>query len=276
MDKKLGILILHGMGVSNPDFADSMINKMNKHIKNNGFDTNGIVYQPCCWDEIMQPKEQELWNKVNIYNDLKWETMRRFCVNTLTDAVSYQESFGRDGGSYDQIHNYIYGSLKKLRDNLGIGGDRKPLIVIAHSLGCHVISNFIWDRQHRYQEEKFSSSDFINMRTLVGLITSGCNMPFFAVAYDDIQSIQLPSPNFRLYSYLNLVKWYNFYDKNDILAMPLKGLSSSYAKTVSEDVCIGVGSLFTSWNPLNHLSYREDNSFLKPVCKYICDVLKIG
>lgn len=276
MEKKLGILILHGIGENAPDFADKMIVSMNKQIKSLGFNPDQIAYQPCCWDTIMQTKEKKLWDKINIYNDLKWAYIRKFCVNALSDAVSYQESFNRHGGVYDAIHSYVSESLKELRDKLGSCGDNKPLIVMAHSFGGYVISDYIWDRQHNYGlSDYIPDSDFINMKTLIGIITSGCNIPFFTVAYDDVLAIDLPSKDSTMSDYFNVSKWYNFYDKNDILGMPLKGLSDSYNKAVTEDIQISVGNVLNSWNPLNHLCYRDDRNFIKPVCKYICDVLKV-
>jgi hypothetical protein len=274
MNKKIGILILHGIGENNPDFADGMIIKMNKCIKSSGFNPDEIAYQSCCWDTVMQPIEQKLWDKINIYNDLSYIYLRKFCVNALSDAVSYQESFGRHGGIYDTIHNYIHESLKELKNKLGENSHLKPLIIMSHSFGCYVMSDYIWDKQHNC-ETSTKDNDFVNMKTLTGIITSGCNIPFFTVAYDDIQAIDLPCKDSKMSSYSHLFKWYNYYDKNDVIGMPLKGLSDSYNKVVTEDIKIKVGSILTSWNPMNHLYYREDSNFVKPVCKYICELLKV-
>lgn len=277
MEKKLGVLILHGIGENKPGFADKMIKGLNSYIKKNGYNPEEVAYEPCCWDTLMQPREKKLWDNINIYNDLSWDYLRKFCVNALTDAVSYQESFGRHGGIYDEIHKFIHNSLKNLKSTMGSNVDKKPLVVMAHSFGGYVISDYIWDRQHSYDSLGFGGEgDFVNMKNTVGIITSGCNIPFFVVAYDNVQSIDLPCKDFNLYKYKHLVRWDNYYDKNDILGMPLKGLSDSYNKTVTSDIRISIGNIFTSWNPLNHLGYREDNSFLKPVAKYLCDILKVG
>lgn len=277
MEKKLGVLILHGIGENKPNFADKMIKGLNSYIKKNGYNPEEVAYEPCCWDILMQPREKKIWDNINIYNDLSWDYLRKFCVNALTDAVSYQESFGRHDGIYDRIHDFILNSLGNLEAKMGDNADTKPLVVMAHSFGGYVVSDYIWDRQHSYNKEWFEEGegDFVNMKNTVGIITSGCNIPFFVVAYDNVQAIDLPCKDFKLSKYKHLVRWDNYYDKNDILGMPLKGLSDSYNKTVTNDIRISIGNIFTSWNPLNHLGYREDNSFLKPVAKYLCEILKV-
>lgn len=68
---------------------------------------------------------------------------------------------------------------------------------------------------------------------------------------------------------LPLVRWLNFYDKDDIIAYPLKGLSEHYAAAVSDEQEINVGSAATSWNPSCHNGYWEDPDFYKPVARYL-------
>ncbi|NQZ71159.1 MAG: hypothetical protein HRT89_24200, partial [Lentisphaeria bacterium] len=64
-------------------------------------------------------------------------------------------------------------------------------------------------------------------------------------------------------------RWYNFYDKDDIIAYPLKGLSADYNLYVDGDFEINVGSATTSWNPACHSGYWEDKDFYRPVATFI-------
>ena len=74
-------------------------------------------------------------------------------------------------------------------------------MVIAHSFGTQIISNYIWDPQTEanYTRKKrgmnpYGKSDFERMKTLAGIITFGCNIPLFSLAYDKIVSMEFP-PN---------------------------------------------------------------------------------
>lgn len=70
-------------------------------------------------------------------------------------------------------------------------------------------------------------------------------------------------------------KWLNFYDPDDVLGYPLKPINAAYDNVVTDDITINVGSWFsTSWNPLSHSAYWTDNSFTKPVAKYVCSFLR--
>lgn len=70
-------------------------------------------------------------------------------------------------------------------------------------------------------------------------------------------------------SYNNRARWYNFYDKDDVVAYPLKGLNDEYNGVVAEDIEINVGSAATSWNPACHTGYWEDVDFYKPVAEFL-------
>ena len=64
-------------------------------------------------------------------------------------------------------------------------------------------------------------------------------------------------------------RWYNFYDKDDIIAYPLKGLSEEFNSNVHGDFEINVDSAATSWNPACHTGYWEDKDFYRPVADFI-------
>ncbi|MEE4245244.1 MAG: hypothetical protein V2I33_07520, partial [Kangiellaceae bacterium] len=69
-------------------------------------------------------------------------------------------------------------------------------------------------------------------------------------------------------------KWLNFYDKDDIVAYPIKGINDQYGEAVDGDYEINVGNAATSWNPACHNGYWEDKDFIKPVAKFLGEVLE--
>lgn len=128
-----------------------------------------------------------------------------------------------------------------------------------------MMSNFIWDAQHDrgYPEgPAFGSwSDFERMRTLTSFTTFGCNIPLFTLSYlqeGDVRACQFP-PDSLHPSLKRVAKWLNFYDEDDVLGYPLKGLSDSYREAVTEDIRINVGGLFGFWNPVSHGGYDVDS-----------------
>ena len=87
-------------------------------------------------------------------------------------------------------------------------------------------------------------------------------------AYDEVIPIKFP-PAGLSQALKNKAKWLNYFDPDDVLGYPLKSINPAYDNTVSEDISINVGGLFSSWNPLSHNEYWTDNDFTKPVSQFI-------
>jgi hypothetical protein len=163
------------------------------------------------------------------------------------------------------VHQEIVDLRKRL------GDVDKPLIVIAHSLGSVIMSNYIWDEQ---VQKGRGQTAFEKMETLVGFMTFGCNIALFSLAYNPVEAIKFPPgtlpPHLR-----QVAKWLNFFDSDDVLGYPLKPLSPTYNQAVTQDIEVNVGGLLASWNPLSHTAYWTDNNFTKPVAEFIADVLAV-
>ncbi len=117
-------------------------------------------------------------------------------------------------------------------------------------------------------------SDFEQLHTLAGIVTFGCNIPLFTLAFNEAVPItfpaaQLPDPG----DVRTKAKWLNYYDPDDVLGYPLKAINDAYDDVVDEDKSINVGGLFSSWNPLSHNKYWTDNDFTKPAAEFIATFL---
>jgi hypothetical protein len=154
-------------------------------------------------------------------------------------------------------------SLDSLRQALG--STDAPIVIVAHSLGCHVLSNYIWDAQRRtgFWKDK-APTPFQRLDTAAYFFTAGCNIPLFVSGLSKIEAIEPPNKDFQ---------WINFYDRDDILGWPLKPLGDggdhSYGRVVTQDVAINVGWGPLSMTPLSHSRYWRSRSFLKPVAEAI-------
>lgn len=281
MAAKLGVLIIHGIGTQKSDFADGMVNALVEQLGDRGFDRSDVAWQPVHWTPVLEPKQKDLWRRLSHNSELGFVTLRQFVINVLGDAIAYQRVPGQGRENvYDSTHRVIHQSVKTLRQQ--IGGD-KPLVILAHSLGCYMISNYIWDRQKGLGESAYAASAFERMETVAGMVTFGCSIPLFMLAYTRIEPIALPSSTLARYfpdgtpaeELRRAARWLNFYSRNDILGYPLRPLSPEYAETVNEDIAINVGGLLTSWNPASHTQYWTDSNLTRPVAELIGGLLKL-
>src|SRR5262249_9289559 len=131
--------------------------------------------------------------------------------------------------TYHAVHSVIRNDIRVLAQE---AGDDCPLIVMAHSLGGIMITDYIWDIQNPNNKKHVKLkglSDFEKFKTLAGVITFGSNIPLFTFAYKPAKPIQFPHGRYRKDP---RCKWLNFYDPNDVLGFPLKAINKNYAKTV--------------------------------------------
>lgn len=271
MIKKVGVLIVHGMGAMADDFAHDTIQLLRERISGKGLNRDDIAWESVYWAPILSGKENQLWVDLSAEHDLNWTKLRKFFLNAFGNSSAYHSDRTRPESMYHKIHNTVHDSIKELRVKLG--GEDKPLLIIAHSLGSVIMSNYIWDRQKRSEEERLGANAFERMETLSGLITLGTNIPLFTLACDPITSIKFPPP--ALPDKLKKrAKWLNLYDSDDVLGWPLKALSPSYAEAVTEDMEVNVGNILTSWNPANHAAYWTDDSVIKPIAYLIGSILE--
>ncbi len=232
---KLGVLFIHGMGSQDVDYADGMIAKLRKALR----DPDAVEFQSVHWAPLIEEKSQSMWKRLTT-RKLGWKIFRKHFINTLGDATAYNNEM------YDDVHACIEDAMTTLRHKLHYH-PFTPVIIVAHSLGCAMILDYIWDRQKK--------NDPVHDRFILpvkGLFTMGCNMPVFALSHEPILAIDASE-----------IKWINLYDKDDIMGYPLQPISESYANAVDEDVEVNTGSWWSSWNPLSHNDYWTDSDVIE-------------
>ncbi|WP_169545175.1 hypothetical protein [Sneathiella aquimaris] len=274
MGKKLGILVIHGIGSQDDEhFADGMIQEIKDHLKGLGKNTDQIAFQPIYWADILIDRQRDYLQRARQQENLNLMAIRHFVVSVLGDAVAYQRRGKKETSTYTAIHSTVRAAVRTLLTDK-LGSEEAPLIVMAHSLGGHIMSNYIWDMQEliRNNEPLPVDTDFEQFKTLAGIITFGCNIPLFTFTHQNPQPIDFP-PDTLSNDLKSIAKWMNYYDPEDVLAYPLKAISPAYNLDVIEEHEIEVGGFFTSWNPLSHTKYWTDNSFTKPAARYIARFL---
>ncbi len=283
MAKKLAVAVIHGMGSvqdihgmgkQTVNFADKMIEEVEGLVEKEGKNPNEIAWQPIYWAEVTDPAQLLYFDKADRESDLDFKKLRRFVVTYLGDVSAYQLVKSQANTTYQEVHDKVGNEIAKLKPLLD-NADSTPLIVIAHSLGAHIMSNYIWDRQREDTNgaPKYPN-DFEQMRTLAGVVTFGCNIPLFTFAYSNVEPIDLPGSKLSDDN-IGKAKWLNFYDPDDVLGYPLRPIDGYKNKLGGklEDRSINAGGWFASWNPLSHAMYWKDDDFTEPVAKFIADFL---
>ena len=271
MSQKIAVLILHGAGTPEENFADKLIERVkagfDKKLSKKKSETE-LVFEPVFWSSIFAPEQDKLWNQLRNYRTLDFGRLRRFVIEFLADAVAYQPT--RLGNqNYDNVHSLVAKSIQALREK---AGENAPLCVISHSLGTIIASNYFYDLQFKQENIGTETKSCTNnipieqCQTLTLFYTLGSPMAMWSLRYIDFGSpISVPSPTLKHYYPKLRGEWLNFYDKDDVLAFPIKGINEAYHDAVTEDVEVNAGGIFTSWNPLSHLKYDTDSQVIKPI-----------
>lgn len=281
MSTKIAVAIVHGVGDTKPDFAEGMIDELHaRFAKATGVDAETtLICQPVYWGPILQTPENELWRRLRAGGDLDFTSLRRFMVSFAADALAYQPVEG-EADKYEQIHAKYAASLRWLADNAGPGA---PLVVISHSLGTIISSNYFYDLTRPRRLVSAAVREEMNTRTtplergetLTYFVTMGSPLALWSLRYEDFGT-PLPMPPAGLardYPRLaQVAAWDNFYDPDDIIGYPLKTLNAAYKKTVTRDLPVNAGDLLTSWNPASHIGYWTDDDVTKPIAERLVKI----
>jgi hypothetical protein len=271
MKKQMGIMIIHGMGDQKATFADEFISRLQTAL---GDGSRTVCIQPCWWADILQERQDAVYDRVCNAKGPRWRKSRKWVMGYLGDPTGYllSASNHHENSAYGQIHERVRVTLKAIEDQLD-DPTNTPLMILAHSLGCVVVSDYIWNDQN---DRGVGESAFQRMRSLTSLITYGCNLPLFAPPVRDLVSIEYPSRDTP--DQLNkIARWMNIYAPADILGYPLSKLWNTTQPGATplkiDDIPLNPGCWPFSRTPLSHSYYESDAKFVRIVSKEILRVL---
>lgn len=264
--KELALITIHGMGKEKPDYYMELESGLKKAL---GHDWSRISFKNVQYAKILQDPQKKLWRdmKREESNDLDCTKLRKFFLYGFGDAGSIEYSGRKDKVKYIDVQKSIQSELQSAFIELG-QDKSKPVVIIAHSLGCQVISNYLWDAEHGHNLFDGAPAlpadelEFVKLKSLKNLITTGCNIPLFISGIENRECFSKPNPSF---------KWDNYYDADDVLGWPLRQLGPSYR--IVNDHDINSGGLFTSWNPLSHNKYWGDRDVIRPLANRVLNLL---
>lgn len=274
---QVALIAVHGMGETPPGYADGLMAQLRARL---GPLADEVVMRSVYYHSILHDNQRLVWERTAATGQVRYDALRKFVLYGLGDAAGLENRKEIPGSVYEQAQGEIASALLSahaLRPGM-------PVVFVAHSLGCQVLSSYIYDAQKAADGKPVgagiwrnidawagaalgraltaSERAFLGANTCAGLVTTGCNIPIFVAAHQEMHIIPIAPPT-------TLFKWINFYDPDDVLGWPLQPLSSGYRALV-EDRAINAGGgvgdlLLRSWNPLAHNSYWDDGAVLDAI-----------
>jgi pimeloyl-ACP methyl ester carboxylesterase len=223
----VAVLYIHGINVDQADYADDLHLQVTRNVKRlmlGAGEPPRIVTRSVCWWDVFGATAALL--KMSTHKKaFGWLTLRDLMLTTAAQAVGYED--GKGDGNYEMVHQRISDALTALE----LEAPGAPLLIVAHSLGTIVASNYIWDNRDKLQH-------------LQGLITMGSPLALYAGRYSGFgQAVDLQGR-----------PWFNLLYPSDVIGWPLRDLNKSYNLQVTEDIVLTPG-WFTGKSPLSHTHY---------------------
>jgi hypothetical protein len=273
---KVALLTIHGMGEQPLDYADDMKRSL-QHRMGAGF--GDVAVRSVYYQHLLKPNEQDVWRRVHERAKVRYDQLRKFILFGFADAAGLENRKELDDSVYEQAQVEIARALLAIHAD---GGPDMPIVLLAHSLGCQVMSSFIYDAQKRAgggtvgagiwkpgrMADQLSAAQrkFLQCGTVRAFVTTGCNIPVFVAAHQRMHVRPITRPNAGF-------TWLNLYDPDDALGWPLQPLEGGY-ETLVEDRPINAGQgmldfMTRSWNPLSHSAYWTDDDVIKPLASLL-------
>jgi len=279
MTQKIAVAVIHGIGTQPSTFARELTEGLNHRIQH-VCGRDGVVIRPIYWAPVLDDSEKRLWNRLTSGGLMRWKAERRLMIDFIGDAFAYQLT-DDERKVYNAIHVRFAKTLKQLAK---AAGPKAPLCIIAHSLGTIITSNYIYDLQYDSPKKSLIVPDVRRAmgdpptplergETLNLLYTMGSPLALWSLRYRHFgKPIRVPDHRMKLHYPELGWEWINFYDADDVIGFPLKGLNKAYDKVVTEDREVNVGNVLTSWNPSSHLFYWTDKDVLDPIAAKLIEI----
>jgi len=259
------------------------------------------------WADIVRGRSQLYLNQAQITAGIADNQYRRLVVEGLGDAAAYQKTRRRENSAYYAIQERL---TQALADADPKEDQSRPLVMIGHSLGCHIISSYAWDLNRINQlsdaevaewddpyitsmvAQLRAASPFRRLETFAGLVTLGSNMPLFTFTFgpDKVYPItrspaaskKAAFPGVALSeALLRHARWLNFFSRNDLLGYPLKPLNAAYndeARLIDHAVYsegyIRAVLLPSSLNAMRaHVGYWVNRGIVRKTARLIADIM---
>ncbi|QOY95629.1 hypothetical protein IM543_07210 [Massilia sp. UMI-21] len=274
----VALITVHGMGETPPTYADGLMDRLRGQL---GALAGQVVMRSVYYQKILQDNQHAIWEMTSERGIVRYPGLRKFVLFGFGDAAGLENRKEIPGSVYELAQGEIALALLSAH----AVRPAMPVVFVAQSLGCHVLSSYIYDAQKAAKGQPVgagiwrnidawaattlgraltaSEKTFLGAGTCAALVTTGCNIPVFIAAHKLMHIIPIDRPT-------GLFKWINFYDPDDVLGWPLQPLPGGYRELVEDRVVNassgGVASLLLrSWNPLAHNSYWDNATVIDAI-----------
>lgn len=238
---RVALLVVHGITNRHDinEFHEQHVDPLERALRRrleyevNGWEQSKLIVRPGFYADKIGHNQDELWERYR--RTLEWDGLRSWVFRALADATSYAARRDGDlGDDYHAVHSALRQSLTELWESVKDDAEDAHLVILAKSLGVHVISDMIWDatggaRATLAEDQRQTLGNyrdgfggpprnpFESFKRLSLFVTTGCNVPLFISGIKDVMAFAKPRYSFE---------WHNLYDDDDLLGYPLRVLPS--------------------------------------------------
>ncbi|MBB3062565.1 hypothetical protein [Microbulbifer rhizosphaerae] len=230
------ILAAPGMGAVDERFAEPLFATLREKL---GGDWSRIHCDTILCQGHLQGNIDRVFEAMQ-KRDMDFLRARKFMLYGLAESAAQLGDIQQRGGNYDKAQQAVYSTLERAA---AAASDNAPVVLLSHSVGCTILSNYLWDAQRPSVSygiwrdggprgvHKGSARDlFLRFKTLSHWYTLGAPNPLWCAGMGRDQ-IQAVTADTRGYNF----RWKNFYHPDDLFGWPLKPLSPSYNQAVYRD-----------------------------------------
>ncbi|TFE30607.1 hypothetical protein [Cohnella luojiensis] len=276
---KIAVGFVHGIGKQHPDFYLGMAAALERRLAEVCPEVE-LVPEGIYWADITDNLEKKLQEKLSPYH-LRWDNIidaRGFMINFVGDAIAYQPLPKIDDPApkeyiYTDIHERFALKLQSLAHQ---AGPDAPLCLISHSLGTIITSNYLYDLQNGKIPPRIrgiidkSNTPLERGETLTHLYTMGSPIALWTLRYHDFgKPISVPAMNLRGQE---IGEWVNFYDKDDVIAYPIKILSEQYDEVVKDDIEVRNPGLLSGTPLGSHGGYYHSDEVIERIVQSLAEM----
>lgn len=186
MALKYGIITIHGIGQGDPSCGPKRLIQLTQRL----IPEVELHHAPALWWGPVQSMQDDLYRLVQ--KDLPYPRLRRWFTGSVGDAIAYSDG----SPTYNHIHETIHRCKKRIEEEVGCS----PQMILGHSLGSVIASDYIWDNQPEIKS----------------LVTLGSPIAAWASRFENFgEPVQVPN-------------WLNIYHRMDILSSPLSTIGGKY------------------------------------------------
>ena len=257
--KEVAVITIHGMGRADKGYYKSFEQKLRQKLVERW---GRVVFEHIYYQDKLEPNEKFVYEKMKnaktrFHSFILWRLLREFLIFYLADPGSLEYNKSRPMGPYYQTQARIVDTLRRVYARAGRNKNIK-VIIVAHSLGCQVISSYIWDAQYSkvaHSLEKKALAPTIDRKTLEVEDALWADKKSQAGVWSEKGSLEtlqdedeleflLLKNLYRFYTcgcniplftaghdYIvpfkkpnPAFKWLNFYSRNDVLGWPMQPL----------------------------------------------------